>query len=105
MYFFTVHYYNYLLDSWNPNIYPTPRFASEYGYQSLPSVRTLLETTKNLSDLNINGTFLDHRQHHPMGNAEMLLLITYQLKLPDTKSKGFDKAFIFYSQVGNYNNE
>lgn len=100
--FFSVHFYNYLLDPLNSNIYPIPRFASEYGYQSLPSSRTILETTNKISDLNINSTFMQHRQHHPMGNAEMLLLINYQFNLPDTTSKSFDKAFIYYSQVSNF---
>lgn len=101
-YLFTVHYYNYILDSWNPNIYPTPRFASEYGYQSLPSVETFLQVTNNISDLHINGAFLHHRQHHPLGNAEMLLLMSFQLRLPDSRNKNFDKAIIFYSQVRNF---
>lgn len=97
----SVHFYNYILDAWNPTIYPTPRFASEYGYQSLPSVRTILQATNETADLNISSSFMDHRQHHPMGYAEMVLLISIQLQLPDITSKNYDKAVIFYSQVSN----
>lgn len=29
-----VHYYNYNIDGWSPNLFPVPRFASEFGRQS-----------------------------------------------------------------------
>ena len=32
-----IHYYNYYSDGWNPDTYPqSPRFVSEYGWQSFP---------------------------------------------------------------------
>ncbi|KAK4886003.1 hypothetical protein RN001_002274 [Aquatica leii] len=94
-----VHFYNYFMDGWNQNIYPINRFASEYGYQSLPSVRTLLTATNNTHDLNIFDNFLKHRQHHEFGYLQMDLLINFQLKLPSESSQAFYKAFIFYSQI------
>ncbi|KAJ8925684.1 hypothetical protein NQ315_009531 [Exocentrus adspersus] len=94
-----VHFYNYLFDSFNSVIYPIPRFASEYGYQSLPSFNTLLTVADNASDLNIDSDFLDHRQHHPLGNMEIKSLIDFQFTLPDEKSKNYNKAFIYYSQI------
>ncbi|KAF5274796.1 hypothetical protein FQR65_LT00379 [Abscondita terminalis] len=94
-----VHFYNYLMDGWTQNIYPIARFASEYGYQSLPSVATLLTATNNTEDLQIFDDFLKHRQHRDFGYLEMEILISYQLKLPDIDSPNFYKAFIFYSQI------
>lgn len=87
------------MDPFNSNIYPVPRFASEYGYQSIPNSQTLLTATNNVSDLNVNSDFMAHRQHHLLGNTEMLLLIEYQFTLPSTSNFNYSNAFIFYSQV------
>jgi len=38
-----VHYYNYNDDCTNVTFFPTPRFASEFGFQSHPSVFSWLE--------------------------------------------------------------
>ncbi|KAJ8947266.1 hypothetical protein NQ318_014162 [Aromia moschata] len=94
-----VHYYNYVFDSFDSNIYPVPRFASEYGYQSLPSFESLLSVTDNASDIDINSDFMNHRQHHPSGNGQMQMLIDYQFTLPATNSSNYSKAFIYYSQI------
>uniref|UniRef100_V5GTZ4 Beta-mannosidase B n=1 Tax=Anoplophora glabripennis TaxID=217634 RepID=V5GTZ4_ANOGL len=94
-----VHYYNYIMDSFNSVIFPVPRFASEYGYQSLPSVNSFLTVTNSTSDLNINSEFMDHRQHHPVGNSELKSLISHQFTLPNENSENYYKAFIYYSQI------
>lgn len=94
-----VHYYNYAQDGWNKNIFPVPRFSSEYGYQSFPSINTLLKATKNASNLNINSTFIQNRQHHPLGYLQMEWMMTYQLKFPKETSTNYFKTFVFYSQV------
>ncbi|CAG9764679.1 unnamed protein product [Ceutorhynchus assimilis] len=94
-----VHYYNYVLDPWNPDTYPIPRFCSEYGYQSLPFKDTWLTATNNTADLVISGDFMKWRQHHPAGNAEMALLIAENINLPDMKSDAYTNAFIYLSQV------
>ncbi|KAK5647300.1 hypothetical protein RI129_002192 [Pyrocoelia pectoralis] len=94
-----VHFYNYLIDGFKQSLYPISRFASEYGYQSLPSVETLLTATNDSNNLGIFDNFLRHRQHHLFGYIEMDLLISYQLKLPDYNSPNFNKAYIFYSQI------
>ncbi|XP_060536178.1 beta-mannosidase [Cylas formicarius] len=94
-----VHFYNYNLDPWNSNFYPVPRFCSEYGYQSLPDIDTLLTATNNTADLQITSDFMDHRQHHPDGNNEMKLLIDLNLQLPSDSSENYYKAYIFYSQI------
>lgn len=93
-----VHYYNYVKDAWSSTSYPVPRFCSEFGYQSLPFEFSWLTATNNSADLSINGEFMDYRQHHPLGNAEMEVLIVENLNLP-SNSSNYDSGFIYLSQV------
>ncbi len=58
-----VHFYGYRNDSWDPTTYPITRFLSETGIQSLPSLDTWYEVTKNTSDLNLQSDFIQHREH------------------------------------------
>ncbi|XP_022688923.1 beta-mannosidase-like isoform X1 [Varroa jacobsoni] len=72
-----VHFYNYLMDSWKPNNFPTSRFVSEFGFQSFPSLRTWSQATDNLNDLVFPLSELaNHRQHSSVvlvipGNANI----------------------------------
>lgn len=94
--YFTVHFYTYLLDGWNPVIYPNPRFASEYGFQSIPSLTSwnrVMAGSDKLTEL------LDHRQHHPLGNAPIIDLIKKHFFLPDESSPNYMQALIYLSQV------
>jgi beta-mannosidase len=93
-----VHFYNYLVNSLEPETYPIPRFASEFGYQSLPDVDAWMTATDNLTDLDPDSSFMEHRQHHPIGNAENTLLISYQLTL-NSSIDDYYKTYIFYSQI------
>ncbi|KYB26528.1 beta-mannosidase [Tribolium castaneum] len=93
-----VHYYNYLVNSLDARAYPIPRFASEYGYQSLPDFDTWLTATDNAKDLYPNSSFMDHRQHHPFGLIENNLLMMYQLNFNDT-SDNFYKTYMYYTQI------
>jgi beta-mannosidase len=93
-----VHFYNYLVNSLEPETYPIPRFASEFGYQSLPDVDAWMTATDNLTDLDPDSSFMEHRQHHPIGNAENTLLISYQLTL-NNSIDDYYKTYIFYSQI------
>lgn len=96
-----VHFYNYIFDSWDSNVYPITRFASEYGYQAFPSINTMLKVA-NMSDLVIGGTFIDHIQHHPLGNLEMPLLMRHRLPLPSSSAvtkEQYTRAYLFYSQI------
>jgi beta-mannosidase len=94
-----VHYYNYLADAWNPNNYPTTRFASEYGFQSFPSLKTLSEVSIP-SDLSMQSQFIDHRQHHPGGNNELRIEILQHLQLQNytTPEEEFP-TFIYFAQI------
>nr|CAI5847149.1 unnamed protein product [Callosobruchus analis] len=94
-----VHYYNYILDPLNPIILPIPRFASEYGFQSLPAVESWMEATSNQSDLFINSKFLTHRQHHPLGNAEILAMINREFQIPEVTNEKYIESVIYFSQI------
>lgn len=91
----TVHYYNYILDGWNPNIFPKARFISEYGFQSIPSLYSWQQTaysTDKLDDL------IDHRQHFPYGSTPIINQITYHLPMPRI-DMNYWSTFIYFSQI------
>uniref|UniRef100_A0A1L8DQR0 beta-mannosidase n=1 Tax=Nyssomyia neivai TaxID=330878 RepID=A0A1L8DQR0_9DIPT len=93
-----IHYYNYDLDAWDPTIYPKPRFVSEYGFQSLPSLEALdniLAFGDNMSQM------IDHRQHSPLRNSPMNVLIRRHLPIEHLHGDPLDilEAFIYFSQV------
>lgn len=87
------------MDSWNQNYYKRPRFASEYGFQSLPSLHTIKTATNVTEDLDIHSDFMDKRQHHLGGYFEMQLLIKKQLELTKNTGEKFLNTFSYYSQV------
>lgn len=96
MHLISVHFYNYLSDGWSPSIFPRPRFASEYGFQSLPSLqswRSVMGPNDNLLEL------IEHRQHFPLGSVPIIHLIESHLPLPDESSDGYAEAFIYFSQI------
>lgn len=69
--FFPVHYYNYTMDCLDVRGYPQPRFASEYGLQSLPQFQTLSNVTVK-EDWSYFSPIMIHRQHHGSGkNSEL----------------------------------
>ncbi|XP_055677414.1 beta-mannosidase [Lutzomyia longipalpis] len=93
-----IHYYNYDLDAWDNTIYPRPRFVSEYGFQSLPSLSSLdsiLSSRDNMSQM------IDHRQHSPLRNFPMGILIRRHLPLESITGdpRTVLEAFIYFSQV------
>ncbi|XP_031785541.1 beta-mannosidase [Nasonia vitripennis] len=95
-----VHYYNYLRDSWDINQYPVTRFASEYGFQALPSIYTIMQATKNISDLQLDSSFMKHRQHLPQGYNFMKLLISKNLEIPKSNNTIRELMdYIYLSQV------
>lgn len=94
-----IHYYNYLADGWNQNIYKRTRFSSEYGFQSLPSYKTLKSSTNISSDLKLNSEFLESRQHHLAGYDEMKFLINRHLIWPDTNKENYFQTYIYYTQI------
>ena len=91
-----VHYYNYVADGWDPNSYPITRFMSEFGFQSLPSLSTLLTAYDSSNDLSLFSPLNNHRQHNESGNEELLYEILSHFSLP--KLDDFD-AIIYLSQL------
>lgn len=77
------HYYNYTRDCWNWNEFPRTRFASEYGFQSWPSLSTLSKVSVP-SDWDFNSHFSAHRQHHEDGNQQMLKQAELHYILPNS---------------------
>lgn len=97
--FIPVHYYNYDDDPWNPSKVKNTRFASEYGFQSLPSYITL-ERVSKAEDRCLGTRFMKNRQHHRKGYEEMYNLIRYNLPIDnDDNTENYLKNFIYYSQV------
>lgn len=80
--------------------YPRARFSSEYGFQSLPSIYTLLPVTETITDLNLDSDFIKHRQHLPLGTAYLKSLISKNFKIPETQDSVQDfESFIYLSQI------
>ncbi|XP_028176532.1 beta-mannosidase [Ostrinia furnacalis] len=92
------HYYNYIADNWNDNTYPLTRFASEYGFQSLPSLSTMRQAAEKPEDFSLQSEYSKHRQHSPNGYMFIELQMDKRLKLEKNDTKYFEK-FVFYSQV------
>lgn len=92
------HYYNYMADNWDLNIYPKTRFASEYGFQSMPSLATMRQATKNPEDFSVESLYSRHRQHSPGGYEAIENQMNKHMKLDKNDTKHFEK-FVFYSQI------
>uniref|UniRef100_A0A8C5PSX5 beta-mannosidase n=1 Tax=Leptobrachium leishanense TaxID=445787 RepID=A0A8C5PSX5_9ANUR len=76
-----IHYYNYASDCWDWRIYPRPRFASEYGFQSWPSFSTIYAVSVP-EDWSYKSNFSLHRQHHNFGNEQMMNQVEFHYKKP-----------------------
>lgn len=80
--------------------YPLARFSSEYGFQSLPSIYTILPVAETIGDLNINSGFMKHRQHLLLGSAFLRSLILKNFKIPETQNRVKDfVSLIYLSQI------
>ncbi|KOC59716.1 Beta-mannosidase [Habropoda laboriosa] len=95
-----VHYYNYHNNGWDMHQYPRARFSSEYGFQSLPSIYSILPVAKTTADLDIYSNFMKHRQHLPLGMLYLTKLISKNFKIPETHNsvQNFEND-IYLSQV------
>ncbi|WEL20141.1 glycoside hydrolase family 2 protein [Halorhabdus sp. BNX81] len=76
------------------NYYTTePRFVSEFGYQSFPSIESL-ETVLDPGDFNPTAPMMEHHQRNPGGNATILTRLASYFRVP------FDFAdFVYLSQL------
>jgi beta-mannosidase len=71
----------------------TPRFASEFGFQSFPSLQTVGLFAPE-QEWNPTSPAMEHHQRHPRGNAIIVETMTRYFRVPD----GFE-SFVYLSQV------
>jgi beta-mannosidase len=95
-----LHFYDYKMNGWIPDLFPIPRFMSEFGVQSMPSLATLREVYSIPDDAYMFGSLNQHRQHHGNGNQEIMDEINKNLNLPNLNDsvKNFE-AIIYLSQI------
>ncbi|PIK35662.1 putative beta-mannosidase isoform X2 [Apostichopus japonicus] len=94
-----VHYYDYVTDCWDLRSFPKTRFASEYGFQSWPSLESLKKVSVQ-DDWDFGSNFSHHRQHHENGNLQMLNMIVKHFNT--SQRKNFAEAFhdmIYLTQI------
>ncbi|XP_039491613.1 beta-mannosidase isoform X1 [Drosophila santomea] len=91
-----VHFYDYTKDGWNPDIFPRPRFVSEFGFQSFPGAYAWQRSKSDDDDL---LSLITHRQHHPLGNVPIIALVERHLPLPLPEDENYAKALIYFSQI------
>ncbi|NLA57774.1 MAG: glycoside hydrolase family 2 protein [Firmicutes bacterium] len=90
MHYWTVWHENASFDAYFDVI---PRFCSEFGYQSFPSLDTIASFAPE-SHFNPTAPFMEHHQRHPAGNSKIVEMMTRYFRVPE----GFEN-FIFLSQV------
>lgn len=71
----------------------TPRFCSEFGFQSLPSA-ALARSFSPHEQLNITSPVMEHHQKNEMGNAIIIASISRYFRFPS----GFEET-IYLSQI------
>lgn len=71
----------------------SPRFASEFGYQSFPSMDTIRGYASE-SDMNVTSPVMEHHQRSPSGNSRITEMFTRYFRLPE----GFENH-VYLSQV------
>lgn len=70
-----------------------PRFCSEFGYQSFPSLSTIRSFAPE-EELNPTSPIMEHHQRHPRGNSLIVEMMTRYFRIP------LDFAqFVYLSQV------
>jgi len=70
-----------------------PRFCSEFGYQSFPSLDTI-RTYAPESQFNVTTPIMEHHQRNPGGNSRITEMFTRYFRVPE----GFAN-FVYLSQV------
>ena len=70
-----------------------PRFCSEFGYQSFPSLETIRSYAPE-DQFNVTAPIMEHHQRNPGGNSKITEMFTRYFRMPD----GFAN-FVYLSQV------
>ncbi|GMT23110.1 hypothetical protein PFISCL1PPCAC_14407, partial [Pristionchus fissidentatus] len=76
-----IHFYNEVKNLWKDSSYETPRCATEYGLQSIPSGMTMSKYLPQSEYSYFSGNFT-HRQHHPGGVETLITMIFAHFPLP-----------------------
>lgn len=71
----------------------TPRFCSEFGYQSFPSIEVIRDYA-NADQLNVTAPVMEHHQRNPGGNSKIIEMFSRYFRMPS----GFEN-FVYLSQV------
>jgi beta-mannosidase len=71
----------------------SPRFCSEFGYQSFPSMATIRSYAAK-EDWNVTSPVMEHHQRNQRGNSIIVEMFTRYFRMPD----GFEN-FVYLSQV------
>ena len=70
-----------------------PRFCSEFGFQSFPSLDTI-RSYASAEEFNVSAPAIDHHQRNPGGNTKVVATMTQYFRLPE----GFAN-FVYLSQL------
>lgn len=87
-----VHFYDYTGNCWDDRIYPWARFASEFGFQSWPSLATM-ESAFPLAERGWNSPLMAWRQHHPQGRAQIEAFIDRHFAMPNVSTSDPSQHF------------
>jgi beta-mannosidase len=71
-----------------------PRFCSEFGFQSFPSLRLIKEFSETKEDLNISSAVMEHHQRNKGGNARIAETIFRNFRFPMDFGN-----FVYLSQI------
>ncbi len=70
-----------------------PRFCSEFGYQSFPSLETI-RTYAAAEDFNVTSPVMEHHQKNGRGNSIITEMFTRYFRMPESF-----ESFVYLSQV------
>lgn len=70
-----------------------PRFCSEFGFQSFPSMETL-RSFAHTDQMNLTSPIMEHHQRHPRGNTIIIETLSRYFRFPEKL-----EHFIYLSQV------
>ncbi len=71
-----------------------PRFCSEFGFQSFPSLRLIKEFSTSEEDLNISSAVMEHHQRNKGGNARIAETMFRNFRFPMDFGN-----FVYLSQI------
>ncbi len=71
-----------------------PRFCSEFGFQSFPSLRLIKEFSESPEDLNISSAVMEHHQRNKGGNARIAETMFRNFRFPMDFGN-----FVYVSQI------